>query len=352
MKATGLTMRATLVGASVALIAALSACGSSGGGGGNTNSAPPPATTPAAPAGTSAGSTGGAAAPSLPAGTGVNTLPSGQPGKGKPAITMGDKNFAEEYLLGALYQQALEAKGFTVHLKGNIGSSAVIDKALTSGKIDMYPEYDGVIYTELAHLGDRPKSAAVTLKGATQFENKRGFAVLNPTPFQDRDCVAVLNDYAQQHNLKTIADLKSVGSFTYAGPPENATRFQGVVGLKKAYGLTQVQFKPITIGLQYAALDDKKVDSIACFTTDGQLASGKYTVLDDTKAIFGFQQVVPVVSQKVLAKEGPAFAATLNAVSKTLTTDAIIAMNKAVQIDKKDPATVAKAFLQANHFLG
>ncbi|HZC73776.1 MAG TPA: glycine betaine ABC transporter substrate-binding protein [Jatrophihabitans sp.] len=274
---------------------------------------------------------------------------SGLPGEGKPAITMGDKNFAEEYVLGELYSQALEAKGFSVTLKGNIGSSAVIDKALTSDKIDMYPEYTGVIYTELAKLGDRPKSAQQTLAGATNYEKKRGFAVLKPTPFQDADGLAVLKDYAAQHNLKTISDMRNVGSFTYAGPPENGTRYQGVIGLKQAYGLNKIQFKPLGIGLQYQALDQQKVDSIAIFTTDPQLASGKYAVLTDTKGIFGYQQVVPVISQKVLDEEGPAFANTLNAVSALLTTEAIVAMNKAVQIDQKDPAEVAKAFLEANH---
>src|SRR5215210_8621999 len=93
--------------------------------------------------------------------SGAKSVPSGQPGKGKPAVTMGDKNFTEQYVLGDLYKQALEAKGFTVKLKGNIGSSEIIDKALTSGKIDMYPEYMGVIDTVIAGGSEeqRPKSA-------------------------------------------------------------------------------------------------------------------------------------------------------------------------------------------------
>jgi osmoprotectant transport system substrate-binding protein len=336
----------------VSVAVTLAAC-SSGSGGGNSSSAPPAAGSSSSSAPGSSSSSASSAAPSVsvPSGTGNAQLPSGQPGKGKPAIVMGDKNFSEEYLLGELYSQALKAKGFSVTLKGNIGSSTTINAALQSGKIDMYPEYTGVVATVLAGLPDNPKSAAETLKVATQYENKHGFAVLNPTPFQDADGLATKKAYAQQHGLKTIGDLKKVGSFTYAGPPENATRYQGVVGLKKAYGLTQVQFKPVPIGSQYQALDQGKVDSIAIFTTDPQLASGKYAVLTDTKGIFGFQQVVPVVKKTVLAKEGPAFEATLNAVSKLLTTQAIIAMNKAVAIDQQDPGAVAKAFLQANHII-
>ena len=144
----------------------------------------------------------------------------------------------------------------------------------------------------------RPPS---TLAGATTYETKRGFTVLNPTPFQDADGIAVNKSYAEKNGLKTIDDLKKVRSFTYGGPPENATRFQGVVGLKPAYGLNKIQFKPLTIGTQYQALDQGKIDAIAIFTTDGQLASGKYTVLTDTKGIFGFQNVVPGHQQVKLA---------------------------------------------------
>jgi osmoprotectant transport system substrate-binding protein len=310
--------------AAVSLALALAACGGSNSGGSSSNN--------------SGGSTGSSAS-------------SSQPGKGKPAIVMGDKNFSEEYLLGELYSQALRAKGFTVTLKGNIGSSTTINAALQSGKIDMYPEYTGVIYTVLAGHPDNPTSAEETLKGATAYEEKHGFAVLDPTPFQDADGLATTKAYASQHGLKTIDDLKKVGAFSYAGPPENATRYQGVLGLKQAYGLSKVQFKPVPIGSQYQALDQGKTDTIAIFTTDGQLASGKYAVLTDTKGIFGFQQVVPVIKKSVLAQEGPEFQQTLNDVSKLLTTDAIVAMNKAVQIDQKDPGEVAKAFLQANNML-
>ncbi len=276
---------------------------------------------------------------------------SAQPGKGKPAITMGDKNFAEEYVLGELYSQALRAKGYTVDLKSNIGASDVIDKALTSGKIDMYPEYTGVIYTVLAGRNDTPKSAKDTYDVAKAFENKRGFELLNPTPFQDADGLATTKAYANKHGLKTIEDLKKVGTFSYTAPPENRKRYQGLLGLQKTYGLNKIQFIPLTAGSQYQALNQGKTDTIAIFTTDAQLASGKYAVLTDNKSIFGFQQVAPVVSKKVLAKMGPEFTKILNKVSATLTIPAVVAMNKAVQIDQKKPADVAKSFLKANKLI-
>jgi osmoprotectant transport system substrate-binding protein len=276
---------------------------------------------------------------------------SDQPGKGKPPVTIGDKNFTEQYILGELYAQALRAKGYTVKIKSNIGSSEIIDKALTSGKLDMYPEYTGVILSELAHATKRPANPDEAYAQAKAFEEKRGFTMLDKTPFFDSDALAVKPDFATKNNLASVADLKKLGSSLKLGaPPEFKTRFEGLIGLKKSYGVTPT-FKPLSIGLQYKALDSGKIDVADVFTTDGQLQGGKYTVLKDPKFIFGFQNVAPIVSKKVLNAQGSDFADTLNAVSAKLTTEAMQKMNAAVDLDKQKPADVAKQFLQANGLL-
>lgn len=273
---------------------------------------------------------------------------SAQPGKGKPAVTLGDKNFPEQLILGQLYAQALEAKGFTVNLKPNIGTSEVIDKALTSGQIDVYPEYMGVIVQEIAGEKTRPKSAEETYERAKAFENKRGFEVLERTPFFNANALAVKPEFAQKNDLRSAADLKKLKSFRYGAPPENKTRYEGVRGMKSAYGLDNFEFKGLTIGLQYKALDDGEIDVAAVFTTDGQLQGGALTVLTDPKGIFGFQNVAPVVKREVLAEQGPAFAQTLNAVSSKLTVEAMRRMNQAVSGDREEPAEIADQFLKAN----
>jgi osmoprotectant transport system substrate-binding protein len=91
---------------------------------------------------------------------------SSAPGAGKPPVAIGDKNFAEENILGALYAQALEAKGFKVTLKDNVGSSEIIYKALTSGQIEMYPEYTGVLLSAVAEQKTNPTSATAAAKEA------------------------------------------------------------------------------------------------------------------------------------------------------------------------------------------
>jgi osmoprotectant transport system substrate-binding protein len=265
-----------------------------------------------------------------------------------PTIVIGTKNFPEQYVLGELYKQALEGAGFTVSYKENIGSSELIDTAITSGKINFYPEYTGVIVLDLAKEAS-PKTAAATYAAAKKFEQTRGLTLLNPTPLYDSDSFGMLTSTAKKLGVKTIGDMKKVKSFTFAGYPECKTRITCLLGLKQVYGLTQAKFVPLASISVYTLLDQGKITAGDVFSTDPQLGGKKYTVLKDTKHVFGFQNVAPVVNQKVLAAAGPKFTQIVNAVSAKLTTPAMLAMNKAVIVDKASPAAVAAGFLKANN---
>lgn len=278
---------------------------------------------------------------------------SAKPGKGKPPITIGDKNFTEEFILGDLYAQALRAKGYTVKVKQNIGSSEIIDKALTSGQIQMYPEYDGEIVLSLAHdTKTKLTSEQQTYQLAQKFEQSRGYTLLNPTPFFDVNEMAVKPSFAAKYHLKSIGDLVHVGNkasgVIYGDTPENAGRYAGLIGLKQAYGLTNIHFKSLAIGLQYQAIQQGAINMADVFSTDAQLRQIHLNILSDPKHIFGFQYVAPVVNKKLLASEGPAFAQTLNAVSAKLTVPVMQQLNAAVATNKLDPAFVAGKFLAAN----
>ncbi|HEV7133859.1 MAG TPA: ABC transporter substrate-binding protein [Gaiellaceae bacterium] len=267
------------------------------------------------------------------------------PSAAKPTVTIGTKNFTEQYVLGELYKQALEAKGYKVVYKENIGSSELIDTAIKSGKINFYPEYDGVIVTDLAKK-PFPKSAAATYAQAKTWEQGRGLTLLNATPFFDSDGFVMLKSTATKNGIKTIADMKKLKSFSYAGFPECKTRITCLLGIKNIYGLKQVKFVPLASISVYTLLDQGKVTAGDGFSTDPQLQTGKYVTLTDTKHIFGFQNVAPVVT-KALAGDA-SLVKIVNAVSAKLTVAAIAAMNKAVGVDKKTPAAVASAFLTAN----
>jgi osmoprotectant transport system substrate-binding protein len=264
-------------------------------------------------------------------------------------VVIGTKNFPEEFILGQLYKQALQAKGFTVSYKENIGSTELIHTALTSGKINFYPEYTGVIVQVVHHRAQSPKTAQATYLLAKQLEAKNGLTVLKPTPFSDTDAVAVTNATAKKYGLKSVGDLKKVGQFKFGAFPECKTRTTCLVGYKRAYGLTKVTFVPLAGISAYAALDNGSILAADVFSTDPPLGKGsKYTVLADPKHVTGFQNVVPIVKTPVVTALGSKFTNTVNAVSAKLTQDAIVAMNKAVIVDKQSAAKVAGAFLKAN----
>jgi osmoprotectant transport system substrate-binding protein len=277
------------------------------------------------------------------------TRPAHATPKAGPTIIIGTKNFGEEYILGQLYKQALEAKGFTIKYKENIGSTELMTSALQSGKINFYPEYTGVIVQVVFHHAKSPTTAKATYKLAKTLEAAKGYTLLNATPFYDTDVVVVANAYAKKYGLKSIGDLKKAGSFKFGAFPECKTRNTCLVGYKKQYGLTKVSFVPLSGISVYAALDAGTIQAGDGFSTDPPLGKpSKYTVLTDPKHVTGFQNVAPIVKASVATAAGTKFASTVNAVSAKLTIPAIVAMNKAFYVDKKSAASIAKAFLKAN----
>ena len=277
---------------------------------------------------------------------GAAAAPAAQSKAAATPIIIGTKNFPEQYLMGQLYKQALEAKGFKVQYKENIASTELIDKALRSGRVTLYPEYLGISLSVTFKRKTLPTSAAGTYALAKRLYEARGQTILRQTPFQDVDVIAVLKSTAQANGLNTIADLKKVDNLSLAGFPEWKTRWTGPIGTQ--YGVTGFKFVPLAGISAYTLLDQKKIVAADVFTTDPQLLSGKYTQLRDPKNMFGFQHIAPIVSKKVVSENGSKFTSTLNMVSSLLTVRAIAAMNKAVIVDKKSPAKVAGAFLKAN----
>jgi osmoprotectant transport system substrate-binding protein len=200
---------------------------------------------------------------------------------------------------------------------------------------------------------DLPRSPERTATEAQKFYEGRGQTVIGPTPFQDVDVIATTKDFATKNNLKSLADLKNLPSFSLGARPEFKSRFTGLVGMREEYGITNAKFKQLALGLQYQALDKGDVDAANVFSTDAQLASGKYTLLEDPEGIFGFQNVHFVIDKaKYDALGGQAFGDVIASVNKLLTNDAMQSMNSAVDIDKKDPKAVAGQFLKANGLSG
>jgi osmoprotectant transport system substrate-binding protein len=265
-----------------------------------------------------------------------------------PPVRIGTKNFTEQDILGELYKQSLEANGFRVTLKGDVGSSEIIHQALVLGSIDMYPEYVDLLLSEVANMRQRPRKAAAAYRQAKKFEEGRGFTLLAPTPFFDSNALAVKPRFARRHRLRSIADLRRLHALKLGVPPEFRTRFEGGIGLKERYGLTKKHLKleVLQIPRQYSELESDRIDAARVNTTDGQLASRKYELLKDPQRVFATNHVAPVISRKALSTHGSRLTATINAVSAKLTTAAMRKMNAAVDIHHRTPRAVAAEFLR------
>jgi glycine betaine/choline ABC-type transport system substrate-binding protein len=168
------------------------------------------------------------------------------------------------------------------------------------------------------------------------------------TPFQNKDAIATTTQFAQADQLRSIADLRALPRFTLGARPEFESLYLGLEGLVDRYGLANADFRPVPLGQQYEALDDGTADAVNAFTTDPELLSGKYQVLEDPKLLFGSQNVVMVVGDDELERVGPeTFLKVVDSVNRLLTEDVMVDLNAAVT-EGQDEVDVAERFLRDN----
>jgi osmoprotectant transport system substrate-binding protein len=262
-------------------------------------------------------------------------------------VTIGDKNFTEQFLLGQLYDQALTAQGYQVVLNPNIGPTQVTYQALTSGRLSMYPEYLDVWNTSVAGNTRSFRTDAGAYRAAQRWALAHGLRLLRPTPFSDTDTLAVTRAYGERHRLSTIGDLRKVAAgMTLGAPMQFQQASGGLPALEQAYGFTPAAVKTLDIGEQYQSLAQGTVQAAYITTTDGQLAGRSLRMLTDPRNVLGYGNAVPIVPLKVLAAEGPAFARTINRVTKLLTLKVMRRLNAEVDVAGRDPKVVAQAFLE------
>jgi glycine betaine/choline ABC-type transport system substrate-binding protein len=275
------------------------------------------------------------------------------PANEKVTVTIGSKNFTEEFILGNTYAQALKAAGYNVKTQLNLGSEQIALKALKSGQIDAYPEYTGTALTSFFNVktADIPSDPTQAYDQTKAQFAKQGITALPPTPFTDSNAVAVTPATAKKLSLKNISDLKAkAGTLTLAGPPECRQREDCLLGLQQTYGLKFKSFTPVDPSLRHEVLQKGQADASIVFTTDGQIKANKEVVLGDDKNIFPPYNITLLVNDKVLQKAGPDFAKTVALVEKGMTTPVMQELNSRVDLDKQKPAAVATEYLKESGY--
>jgi osmoprotectant transport system substrate-binding protein len=268
------------------------------------------------------------------------------PSAAKGTVVVGSANFPENELLAEIYVLALQAKHVKVTPKFNIGAREVYYPQVEKGAISIIPEYNGALLTTSV---DTSSTAATTAQvdAALTAKLPSSLQILTPSSAQDKDSVTVTQAFAKKYHLSSIAQLKPYAkTMVFGGPSEFKTREDGLVGLKKNYGLTFKGFDPLDESgpLTLAALKDGKVQAADVFTTTPQIITDKLVALADPKFNFAAQNVVPLVYKKAMT---PTITSTLNSISSRLTTSALLQMDKAVILDHANYSTVASAWLKA-----
>jgi osmoprotectant transport system substrate-binding protein len=270
-------------------------------------------------------------------------------GGGGTAITVGSANFPENVILAYIYGGALAKNGFSVSYKVNIGARAAYIASLKKGEINLVPEYAGSILSFLDQKANA-KSGAAVKSALDQALSSQSLKAAELSEAADSDSLNVTPQYAKQHNLSSIADLKNVGSFTLAANPEFAKRPDGIPGLKSVYGLTKVNFKSINDSggnTTLKALLGNQVQVADIYSTTPSILDNKLVTLKDPKNLFASQQVVPVYSA---SKDSSKLTDVLNKVSSTLTTKDLLSLNGKVSgSSKEDPQQAAKDWLQSKN---
>ena len=260
-------------------------------------------------------------------------------------VRVGSKNFTEQFVLGELYAQALEANGIKTDKKLNLGGTLIAHKALEEKQIDLYPEYTGTILLAVLKQESMTDAKAVYDKVKAEYAAK-GLVVLNQAPVNNTYVLVVRADTADKYKLETNSDLAKVSKDLKLGAgPEFRDRKDGLPGLRDKYGMEFKEDLQLAIGLRYQALKNDQIQVVNGYSTDGMISAMKLKRLKDDRNLWPPYYIVPVVRKDAL-DANPKLADVLNRVNALLDDATMAELNYKVDGEKMEPKDVAHDFLK------
>ena len=257
-----------------------------------------------------------------------------------PTLNVGSKRFTESYILGEILKQTAQSAGETsaTHSQG-LGNTAIVLNALTTGSIDVYPEYTGTIAKEILKLDGVPSLAELNARLAPM-----GLAVAVPLGFNNTYALAMRADDARSRNIARLSDLKAHPDVRLGLSQEFIGRADGWPGLKRTYELPFDTPRGLDHGLAYEAIAGRQVDAIDIYSTDAKLDKYGLTVLEDDRKYFPRYDAV-LLYRADLPQRLPKTWAALARLEGTIDDASMRRMNAAAELEGKDFAAVAASFL-------
>lgn len=249
-------------------------------------------------------------------------VPGSSPGAaaaGKPHLTVGGKSDTEAQLLTKIYTLVLRKAGFDVTEKAKLGTNDIVHNAITSGQIDLYPEFTA---TGLARLklktthNDQQDYDLVKAGYAKQFH----ITWLAMSPLNDTYGICTTQAKAGKLGMKISQLAGAAAKLTVASPPDGTSDPNVLPGMKAAYGFTFGKTTVLDAALTYAAVQQGKADVNVCYTSSALIAKNHFVLLDDDRQLFPIYHPAPIVRDATLAK-APEIATALNRLAPKLTTE-------------------------------
>lgn len=247
-----------------------------------------------------------------------------------PAVSVGSAAFPEAALVGEIYAQALEAQGFTVERNLELGERDAVRAAFDSGDINLSPEYLGGLagFLELELDPDADATHAAILEALEPL----GQTILDYSPGTDADGFVVRQETADDLSLATMSDLAEVASDLVWGlAPACADNPACGPGLNELYGIDIAALETESLTPCSAemanALNEAAIDVAQVCTTQAEIASFNFVLMEDDQGLAPAQNLVPVLTQELADAGGDALASALNSVSELLTTEELTNLN-------------------------
>ncbi|EIZ8988625.1 ABC transporter substrate-binding protein [Cronobacter sakazakii] len=273
-------------------------------------------------------------------------------------VKVGSKIDTEGALLGNVILQVLESHGVKTVNKIQLGTTPVVRGAITSGELDIYPEYTGngafFFKQENDPAWKNAKQGYEKVKKLDAEQNK--LIWLTPAAANNTWTIAVRQDLAQKNKLTSLADLsrylKEGGTFKLAASAEFIERPDALPAFEKAYQfkLNQDQMLSLAGGdtavtIKAAAQQTSGVNAAMAYGTDGPVAALGLQTLTDPKGVQPVYAPAPVVREAVL-KAYPDMPQWFEPVFKVLDEKTLQELNAQIAVEGLDAGKVASQWLK------
>ncbi|WP_345038651.1 ABC transporter substrate-binding protein [Streptomyces sannanensis] len=276
-------------------------------------------------------------------------------GGGKGSLVVGAAGFTESKVLAELYARVLADAGYKTSVT-TVANRELYEPALEKGEIDVVPEYAATLAEFLNAKVNGPKAPEekpvasgdvdTTVAALSKLAEPRGLKVLPAGEAVDQNAFAVTKEYADKNGLKTLSDLgKTKLKIKIAAGDECEIRPFCAPGLKATYGIDVTGIDPKGVGTPQAkqAVKDGADQLVLTTTTDATLESYGLVLLADDKKLQNADNILPVVNAKEAG--GQEIADALGKLTKVLTTDDLVLLNRKVDAERVKPADAAEEYL-------